>query len=324
MSNLRRAKPVDQSLLSGSNTPRLASFDYLRLFAMVLVTMQHGMTVSGYYEQTTWANINLGQSGVGIFCAISGYFAFFGGMKTPRSASAWLQKRLWQIYPAYWIVTIVAFALAWVAKTKHIDGWLFLSQMLGTGYFTHGWELVNVVSWFISLILLCYVIAFFGKWFGAPRLALVFAAIIAFALLVTHSEVAISRHVLTFCIAGLVAQMRPRPTVMFSIIASLFGAAFFWPPVFYAAFSVGFLALTIAWQIHETILSRIASAYVYEFFLVHGIFLSALARFVPEPKLLSGAIAVTLAIIAAVILKKLAERLVAWVRRDSTTETTTA
>ena len=291
---------------------------------MVLVTVQHGMTVSGYYEQTTWANINLGQSGVGIFCAISGYLAFFGGMKTPLPASRWLQKRLWQIYPAYWIATTAAFALAWAAKTKHIDGWLFLSQMLGTGYFTHGWELVNVVSWFISLILLCYVIAFFGKWLGAPRITLAFAAIIAATLLVTHSEVAISRHVLTFCIAGLLAQTRPRPSVMLAMIAGLFGAAFFWSPVFYAAFSVGLLTLAIARQIPETSLSRIASAYVYEYFLVHGIFLSALARFIPEPKLLSGAVAVALAIIAAVILKKLAERLVAWVRRDGTTETTTA
>lgn len=323
MRNLHQAQPV-QPPLSASNIPRLASFDYLRLFAMVLVTVQHGMTVFGYYEQTKWGNIDLGQSGVGIFCAISGYLAFFGGTKTSLPANRWLQKRLWQIYPAYWIATIAAFTLAWVAGTKHIDGWLFLSQMLGTGYFTHGWALVNVVSWFISLILLCYVIAFFGKWLGAPRITLAIAAIIALALLVTHSEVAISRHVLTFCIAGLLAQTRPRPAVMFTLIVSLFGAAFFWFPVFYAAFSIGLLTLAIARQIPETRWSRITSVYIYEYFLVHGIFLSALARFMPEPKLLSGALAVVLAIIAAVILKKLAEHLVALVRRNNTTQTTAA
>ena len=315
MHNLRRAPPGDPFPLSG-HIARLVSFDYLRLFAMLLVTVQHGMTVFGYYEQTTWANINLGQSGVGIFCAISGYLAFFGGMKPPLPARRWLQKRLWQIYPAYWLATIAAFALAWIAKTKPIDSGLFLSQMLGAGYFTHGWELVNVVSWFISLILLCYVIAFFGKWLGAPRITLAVAAIISTALLVTHSEVALSRHVLTFCIAGLLAQTRPRPRVILPIIAGLLVAAIFWFSFFYAAFSIGLLALALAWQIPETRLSRLASTYVYEYFLVHGIFLAALARFVPESKLLSGAIAVILAMISAVVLQKLAARLVGWVRRE--------
>lgn len=315
-----QTKRAEQKPHSGSGIPRLASFDYLRLFAMVLITLQHGMAVSGYYEQTTWRNVNLGQMGVGLFCALSGYLAFLGGAVP---AIGWLQKRLWQIYPAYWIATVAAFLLTWAAGMKPIDGWLFLSQMAGTGYFTHGWELVNVVSWFISLILLCYVIAFVGKWLGTPRLMLVFVAIVALALLATHSEIALSRHVLTFCMAGLIAQTCPRPAVMLAIVASLFGAALLWQQSLYAAFSIGLLALVLAWQASETRLSRVASNYVYEYFLVHGIFLVALARFVPGQKLLSGAIAITLAIVAAIILKKLTERLVAWVRRDGSTKALT-
>lgn len=310
-------KHMEQKPYSSNNMPRLASFDYLRLFAMILVTLQHGMAVAGYYEQTTWANVNLGQLGVGLFCALSGYLAFLGGA---APALGWLQKRLWQIYPAYWIATVAAFLLTWVAGTKHVDVWLFLSQMAGTGYFTHGWELINIVSWFISLILLCYVIAFVGKWLGVPRLMLVFAIIIALALLATRSEVALSRHVLTFCVAGLIAQACPRHAVMLAIVASLFGAALIWPQSIYAAFSIALLALALAWQASETRLTRVASGYVYEYFLVHGIFLVALARFVPRQKLLSGAIAIILAVVAAVILKKLTERLVAWVRRNSSTK----
>ncbi|CAG1013852.1 hypothetical protein ANRL4_05047 [Anaerolineae bacterium] len=312
-----RTKRMEQKLHPGSGIARFASFDYLRLFAMVLVTLQHGMAVAGYYEQTTWANVNLGQLGVGLFCALSGYLAFSG---SAASAIGWLQKRLWQIYPAYWIATIAAFLLTWAAGTKRVDGWLFLSQMAGTGYFTHGWELINVVSWFISLILLCYVIAFAGKWFGAPRLMLAFAIIIALVLLATRSEVSLSRHVLTFCVAGLIAQTYPRPAVMLIIVASLFGVSLIWPQSIYAAFSIALLALALAWQASETTLLRIASGYVYEYFLVHGIFLVALARFLPQQKLVSGAIAVTLSIVAAVILKKLTGHLVAWVRRDGSTK----
>lgn len=298
---------------SGSGIPRYASFDYLRLFAIALVTLQHAMAVAGYYDQTTWANVNLGQIGVSLFCALSGYLAF---LSNSAPATVWLKKRLLQIYPAYWIATVAAFLLTWAVGAKRIDWWLFLSQMVGTGYFTHGWELVNVVSWFISLILLCYVIAFFGKWLGGPRLLLALAAIIALALLATHSEAALSRHVLTFCVAALVAQISPRPTAMLVIVASLIGVSLLLPQSFYAAASIALLALALALRATETRLSRIASSYVYEFFLVHGIFLVALARFVPQPKLLSAAIAVVLAIAAAVILKKLTERLVALARDD--------
>jgi peptidoglycan/LPS O-acetylase OafA/YrhL len=315
-----QAKRTEQKPHSGSGTPRFVSFDYLRLFAVVLVTLQHGMAVAGYYEQTTWRNVNLGQIGVGLFCVLSGYLAFLG-KATP--ATVWLKKRLWQIYPAYWIATVAAFLLTWVAGTKRVDVWLFLSQMAGTGYFTHGWELVNVVSWFISLILLCYAIAFVGKWLGAPRLMLVFVAIIALVLLATRSEVALSRHVLTFCVAGLIAQACPRPAMMLAIVASLFSAALLWPQSFYAAFSIALLALALAWKASETKLTRVSRGYVYEYFLVHGIFLVALARFVPRQKLLSGTIAITFAIVAAIILKKLTERLVAWARRNGSTKAAT-
>lgn len=316
-----QAKRTEQKPHSGNGIPRFASFDYLRLFAMILVTLQHGMAVAGYYEQTTWANVNLGQVGVGLFCALSGYLAFLGGA---APAIGWLQKRLWQIYPAYWIATVAAFLLTWATGTKRIDGWLFLSQMAGTGYFTHGWELINVVSWFISLILLCYVIAFVGKWLGVPRLMLVFVAITTLALLATRSEVALSRHVLTFCVAGLIAQTCPRPAVMLAIVASLLCSAFLWPQSFYAAFSIALLALALAWKTSDTRLTRVTSSYVYEYFLVHGIFLVGLARFVPRQKLLSSTIAITLAIIASVILKKLTERLIAWVRRNDSTKASTA
>jgi len=316
-----QAKLTEQETHSISATLRFISFDYLRLFAMALVTLQHGMAVAGYYEQTTWRDVNLGQVGVGLFCALSGYLAFLGGS---GSAIGWLQKRLWQIYPAYWIATVAAFLLTWAAGTKHVDMWLFLSQMAGTGYFTHGWELVNVVSWFISLILFCYFIAFVGKWLGAPRLMLLFVAIITIILLASRSEIALSRHVLTFCVAGLIAQVRPRPAVMLVIIAGLFSAALLWPQYFYAAITIALLALALVWRPSETRLTRVASGYVYEYFLVHGIFLVALARFMPNQKLLSGVIAITFAIFSAIILKKLTERLVAWVRRNSSSNAATA
>ncbi len=296
---------------SGDLNQRFVSFDYLRLFAIVMVTLQHGMAVAGHYEQTTWLNINLGQVGVGLFCALSGYLAFIKGA---IPATTWLQKRLWQIYPAYCIVTVIAFLLTWIAGTKHIDWFLFMSQMMGTGYFTHGWDLINVVSWFISLILFCYVIAFIGKWLQRPRLVLCIVSIITLALLATHSEVSLSRHVLTFCVAGLVAQISFRPAVMLAIAIGLTGTSMLWPQCFYAAFSITILILALAWRVPESKLASAFSSHVYEYFLVHGIFLVALARLLPKDKVLSSAIAVLLSIITAVFLKKLTERVIRFIR----------
>ena len=310
-----QVKPDTPKSHSGNSLPRIASFDYLRLFAMLLVTLQHGMAVAGYYGQTSWRHISLGQTGVGLFCALSGYLAFFGNS---APAIDWIKKRLWQVYPAYWIATVVAFILTWAAGTKRVGVWLFVSQMAGTGYFTHGWELVNVVSWFISLLLLCYVIAFVGKWLDMPQLILAIAAITALSLLATRSEISLSRHVMTFSVAGLIAQARPRPVVMFAMVAGLFGATLLWPPCFYAAFSIALLALALKWNAAEIRILHVASGYVYEYFLVHGIFLVAIMRFAPQQKLLSSAIAITLAIVAALILKKLTERLVSLARRIST------
>ena len=157
------------------NDTRIESFDYLRLFAMALVTIQHAMAVHGYYDQTTWRGVNVGQTGVAIFCALSGYLAFQLDLNKPL---VWFKRRLVQIFPAYWVVTIVSFALTLIAGSKDVTWSLFISQMLGTGFFTHGWELVNVVSWFVSLILLCYVIALVALFTGHVNSILILVIVV--------------------------------------------------------------------------------------------------------------------------------------------------
>jgi peptidoglycan/LPS O-acetylase OafA/YrhL len=291
----------------GHTILRVASFDYMRLFAMGLVTVQHALSVTGHYDKTTWQGVNIGQVGVGMFCALSGYLAFWGGLSSPWS---WLRRRLEQLFPAYWIVTILSFGLTWFAGTKQISWSLFISQMLGTGYFTHGWDLVNVVSWFISLILLCYLVGAVAKFLKQVRLVLVAVVCLSAGFLFAKEEVDLSRHVLTFALAGLIAYggMRPKKTFLMTTIFLLL-SIFISMQFIYATLGLFLLAVALSWRAPESEPIRLASTYTYEFFLVHGLFLVAFARLMPISAIASVILAVGVAAVTAVLLHRMTKRI---------------
>lgn len=285
------------------NDTRIASFDYLRLLAMTLVTIQHALAVHGYYDQTTWKGVNVGQTGVAIFCALSGYLAFRTKLIKPLD---WFGRRLVQIFPAYWLVTIVSFGLTLIAGSKEVTWSLFISQMLGIGFFTHGWELVNVVSWFISLILVCYVVALLALTSGYVGSILLVVIGVCGGLLYAKGEVDLSRHVLTFAVAGLIAYKRIPAPLIAVVAATGFALSVSLSIQFvYMSSALGFLCLAMAWKVRGSPLLRASSAYTYEFFLVHGIFLVVFARLVSVAPVASVLIALFGAIVAAVMLGRL-------------------
>lgn len=276
--------------------------DTLRVFALVLVTWQHVASVWGLYEETQWRGISPGQVGVAIFCAISGYLAF---RARPQSVAQWFGKRLLKIFPAYWLATVAAFFLAAMASTKAISLGLFVSQMLGLGYFTHGWELVNVVSWFISLILLCYVLAAICWKSLYPEVALGVFALLALFFLLMKWEPAISRHVIAFCLGGCLALLRKFiwSWLLVATVLIVLGVMAYLQ-LFYGG--IGLLAVLVATSsnlYHNSVL-QFASKYSYEYFLVHGIFLVGVAHFVPQ-KLVALILALAGSVVAAFFLNHL-------------------
>lgn len=286
---------------------RVASFDYMRLSAMGLVTVQHALSVTGHYDKTTWQGVNIGQVGVGMFCALSGYLAFWCSLSGPWP---WLRRRFEQLFPAYWIVTILSFGLTWFAGTKQISWPLFISQMLGTGYFTHGWDLVNVVSWFISLILLCYLVGAIAKFLKRVRLVLVAVVCLSAGFLFANEEVDLSRHVLTFALAGLIAYggMTPKKTVLMAIVCLLLSISVSMQFI-YATLGLSLLAVCLSWNAPEIEPVRRASRYTYDFFLVHGLFLVAFTRLLPIPAMASVLLAVGVAAVTAVLLHRMTQRI---------------
>lgn len=288
-----------QQISADFSNRRVVGLDTLRIVALILVTWQHAASVLGAYAATQWRGISPGQTGVAIFCAISGYLAFH---TTPRSALDWLMRRLRSIFPSYWMVTIIAFAMVIVlGTTKSVTIGLFVSQMLGLGFFTHGWELVNVVSWFVSLILLCYALAFLARQSGYPLALWVAIAFIALLAVTTRTEVVLSRHILAFALGALYG-IKSAKFAYLLIGAGLVGAGLFIDSqLFYSG--LGLLALNMAalgfiWEPH---MFRRAATYSYEYFLVHGICLVATSKVISNGAV-STAVAVTAAAIAAVVL----------------------
>ncbi len=294
--------------------------DYLRIAAIVMVTIQHVFSMINHYEWTTFHGISIGQLGVGLFCSISGFLAF-ANHKPPVS---WLWERLFKLFPTYWLAMLFSFLVTWLAHVKTISMGLFVSQMFGIGFFTHGWNLVNIVSWFVSLILLCYGLAFVAKLSKHESLFLMTISVISVIILLNRWEVDLSRHIIAFAIGGIFAQSGK----------NLINKTFFWLAL--ATLSVGALgdvqlsyssltliALPLGISIHAVAgnLTRIVAQNIYEYFLLHGIFLNGAIRFFPGPELLKVIVGICMSLAAAILLKMTVALLMKSKRRHALQQT---
>jgi peptidoglycan/LPS O-acetylase OafA/YrhL len=297
--------PVPAVRPEPSDERRDHDLDLLRLLAMAIVSLQHGLTVVGHYDWTMLGSsgVSLGQFGVALFCALSGWFALAPSSRAPLS---WLAARLVRLYPAYWLATLFAFGLA-LALQRPVTLGQFPSQMAGTGFFTHGWNLVNVVSWFVSLIILCYGLATLARMSADAGRTMLAFGLLAVLLLASHAEIALSRHVIVFVAAALAG--RRRRSVMLMLYAGLLLPLLAFQPSFIYAV----VALPVLWLFRQGVVSSAPVAtglanYCYEFFLLHGLFLAAGARLIPSAPL-AILVGIAATVPASVLLKLAARRL---------------
>lgn len=298
--------------MSSSSQSRNPGLDHLRFFAIILVTLQHALSVLNLYTYTSAFGVSFGQTGVALFCAISGYLSFGRGNET---VGRWFLARLQAIFPAYWLAMLFSFLVTWLFSSKDFTGGQFVSQMLGLGFYTHGWQLVNVVSWFISLILLCYVIAAVARWSAQPMLVLMLAVVLSAWLVATRTEVDLSRHILPFAFGGILRLLpaaRRHRTFPWLLAVAVAMWISFGPQFGYSAIAGLMLYLVTSARAPESKLLASSSGYIYEYFLLHGIFLVGMTRFIPSHPLLGVAIAIAISIGSAYLLKRLHERLFCW------------
>lgn len=289
--------------------PHIIGFDVLRLLAMACVTVQHGLSVIGHYE---WTQITpgctLGQFGVAIFCALAGWFALESRQTPGACPGLWMRARLIRLFPAYWVATLLAFGLA-VATGRPITAGLFVSQMLGLGYFTHGMELINVVSWFISLILLCYALAMLARLSPWPQLYMALFSVGALALALSGVETVLARHILAFTAAATISTSRePRWVLVAGSVVAL--TAILQPGLLVASVALILLGVFQRWVRRSVTAVEVMAAYTYEYFLLHGLFLHAGARLV-APSATGLMVGLLASVPAVVLLKRFADAVAA-------------
>jgi hypothetical protein len=209
------------------------------------------------------------------------------------------------LFPPYWIVTVGGFILAGVTGMKSFDTWQVVSQMAGTGYFTHGDHIVNIASWFMSPLLLLYLAVTVTRLVSVRVMAFVLIAGLATAACLKTPEFATLRcHGATFFLAFAVGAC-PRENRMSAaggMLAVMMLLCIAQPEFRYGA--IASLLLVAALPVRRQVLlcNRFAKI-SYEWFLVHGLCLAAICHLTSSrPLIVLGGM--VLSITAAIILQR--------------------
>jgi hypothetical protein len=283
---------------------QLQGLNQLRFLAAGLVFTQHAISSSHADAWIDVAGFRIGRIGTAMFFLLSGFLA----AATTRDPLTWLKSRIAVLFPPYWIVTIAGFILAGVTATKSFDVWQVVSQMAGTGYFTHGDHIVNVATWFVSPLLALYGVVTLIR-LTSPRLALplVIAATVASSLTIASDFAALHCHCVTFFMAFAVASIpdRNRTTAAACMAVSLLTLCLFQPEFRYGTLASCLLvpALHVRKEIRAC---NWFSSIAYEWFLVHGLCLAIVSHLTQLPTVIFvvGAI---LSVIGAMVLKNLVQ-----------------
>lgn len=248
----------DTSLPDGDGNPTRLAVIDILRLLAMVLVTAHHAVTLGGFG--AWPEpVNLGHMGVGLFCAIAGYLAF----RSRKPTTAWAWDRLLRLYPAFWLATLAGYAATWATGYKPLSLKLFVAQMSGLAYFVTDRGLVNHATWFVSLILACYAWAWLAKISRLPRPMLVIGVAIGLAVMLLTRYRAAGASAALFCLVGQWALLgAPVPQ-----------------------------ALSPRWL-------RVIADHVYEYFLVHGIFMVGAAMLFPNHR---GLAALTLGVVGGVV-----------------------
>lgn len=300
-----------------SSSPNLAGLDVVRVLAMGMVVVQHALSLADREDLTSWGGLSIGQLGVAMFLVVSGLLSF----ESRRTAKSWLAQRLFRIYPAFWIAMTGSFLLAEVSGYKNASVGQIVSQMLGTGLWTHPSELVNSPTWFVSLIVACYLATFLSRLIERPGVVAAISGIALTFLVARDAAPWLLSHLLTYAVASTIAAYASgttRRVVSLSIAAMLASLALLIQPAFaYTAISLVIVELSLLWQARPRII-KLAADYSYEFYLVHGVALAGAMTVMKSSPVLAVLVALTCSMVAAGILNHVAAFLVRHFRPPET------
>jgi len=283
---------------------RLVGFDWLRGIALFLVVLRHVLEVTNLPVTRDVLVLDQGQLGVALFCAMAGFFALGGSQRVGR----WALDRARRLYPAYWIVTAALFAANGVTSYKPASVSLFISQMLGLGYFTHGGEhLINVPSWFLSLIFTCYVIAAIVRSLPHRRTVLVALLVLSVIVVAARVQTDFTRQIVAF-VSGMVLRTFAVPALSgrlrAGLVVLLAGAPWLWPDGGYAAWALAAMLIAEAGTWRDGFVVRFIADHSYEMFLVHGPIVVLFVRMIHLPLPWALGLALVVTVVAAIALHR--------------------
>ena len=202
-----------------------------------------------------------------------------------------------------------SFCLATVSGYKNASIGQIVSQMLGTGLWTHPGELVNSPTWFVTLILSCYFATFLSRLTGRPGL---FAAISSTGLTIMVARDPapwLLSHFLTYALSSTIAAFAfgtNRRTTTLTIVAGLGIMAVAIQPAFaYTAFSLMIVELSLLLRKRPRAI-KLAADYSYEFYLLHGVALAGALTMMKTSPVLAVITALIGSSVAAVVLNHVA------------------
>lgn len=287
--------------------PRYSGLDYLRVLAILLVFVHHWLTITGIDSIGKFADGQLGRMGVAIFVCLSGFLA----MRTSSPPGKWLKYRVVRLAPSYWITLIIGFGAVAVFEIQPITLPLFLSQFFAIGYFTHGNQIINDPTWFLSLLIICYCATTIARCTRFPRTGLACLSVAGFILASQGWFPYLSWMIPAYGIAGIAGTFDQRRRNVFLLvtgIAAIAGGAFH-PDLIVIGISLLIFgaALLLAIPAHPLI-SRMAGL-IYEFFLVHGPLFVGFQLLLPENPALVIMVVGIVSVVGAFILVHISDYL---------------
>lgn len=291
-----------------TDSRRNYALDWVRVGAMILVATQHAMSLLKHDDWTNFLGINAGQFGVSLFMVLSGLLS----AADHRQPFQWIWRRLRRVFPAYWIAMAVSFLMTWWIGYKSFSAAQVISQMLGVGLFFFGYHLVNIASWFISLLLLCYFLAFVCRLMRRPlTAALIISAVLAVLAIVNYHAL-LCAHMISFFIAFAIGGGRKNDALATVALAAAGGVialtSHLVPALSFTAASLIVVAIFLALPLRFPCIDFL-SRYTYEFYLIHGLFFVGALTYLAVPIPLRLVLAIGGAYAGAIMLHLAAERL---------------
>lgn len=287
----------------------IAGFDLVRFAALGCVAGHHALSLVEMEKWSRLGPLSIGKLGVALLLTLAGILA----IQTSHEPLSWLIRRISKLFPAYWIVLAITVVLTWYNGHRDFDAGQVLSQFLGLGLFTHRSNLIYTPTWFISIILVCYIGTTIARLFRPQWAVTVLVTGLLAAAVYCYANRWQFDRAMTYFAASLIPLLG-RLRIPW-LLAAGFGGAAVWQIEFaYPAIAIAVVEASR----HVPRVPRIfkvAASYSYEFYLVHGLALFGAVALLDDWPVLAIVSGVALAVIGSVLLRRTVDWMALVLRR---------